>query len=115
MCEYIPCWGETNSSLPTACVGVCVAFPQDLRRSTMKHCVIMFSLAALPVHVLVFVCVCASSPSSDPGLSGDAGPRARRICQPALPRRRHPKSQTPLAEERHGPATQILQTALPHR
>lgn len=44
MCEYIPCWGETNSSLPTACVGVCAIFPRELR-STMKQCVIMFSLA----------------------------------------------------------------------
>lgn len=44
MCEYIPCWGETNSSLPTACVGVCAISPRELR-STMKQCVIMFSLA----------------------------------------------------------------------
>lgn len=44
MCEYIPCWGETNSSLPTACVGVCAIFPRELR-STMKQCVIMFSVA----------------------------------------------------------------------
>lgn len=106
--------GETNSSLPTACVGVCAIFPQEIR-STMKQCVIMFSLAALPVCVFGFVCVCASSPSSDPGLSRNAGSGARCICQPPLPRRRHPKSQAPLAEERHGPAAQIVQTALSHR
>lgn len=56
-----------------------------------------------------------SSPSSDPGLSRDTGSGARRICQPPLPRRRHPKSQTPLAEEWHGSAAEILQTALSHR
>ena len=117
MCEHIPCWGETNSSLPTACVGVCAIFPQELR-STMKQCVIMFSLAphrSPCLSLLVFVCVRAISPSSDPGLSRDAGPGARGVCQPPLPRRRHPESQTPLAEERHGPAAQILQTALSHR
>lgn len=54
MCEYIPCWGETNSSLPTACVGVCAIFPQELR-STMKQCVIRFSLAPL-----LSPCLCLS-------------------------------------------------------
>lgn len=72
-------------------------------------------LSSLPVCVLGFVCVGASSPSSDPGLSRDAGPGAWCICQPPLPRRRHPKSQTPLVEEWHGPAAQILQTAVSHR
>lgn len=99
ICEYIPCWGETNSSLPT--VGVCVIPPQE-QQSSMKQCIIMFSLVLSLFSVSLLHCVL--SPSSDFGLPRDPSPGARRVCQPPLPRRRDPKSQTPLAEEWHGSA-----------
>lgn len=94
------------------CMCVCILTPWELR-TTMKQCVILFPLSSL--SVLGFVCVCVSSPSSDPGLSRNTGPRAWRVSQPPLPCWWHPKSKTPLAEERHGPAAKILQAALSYR
>lgn len=81
------------------CLLCCMLSVEEL--STMKLCVITFS----PPH----------SPPSDPGLPRDAGPGAWRVCQPPLPRRRHPEPQLGVAEERSGAAATILQTALPHR
>lgn len=103
--------------LSAHCVCGCLCYiPPGVTVHHETVCNYVFTrLSSLLVCVFGFVCVCASSPSSDPGLSRDAGPGAWHICQPSLPRRRHPKSQTTLAEERHGPAAQILQTALSHR
>lgn len=95
MCEYIPCWGETNSPLPTACVGVCAIFPQELR-STMKQCVIMFSLApllSLFVSLVLFVFVRPVPPvilvypetqAQEPGVSASLHCHADGIPNPKL-------------------------------
>ena len=117
MCEYITCRGGGGGSLSVHCTcGVLCYIPPQESHSTMKQCVIIFSLAPVPCPCLCLCwSVCASSPSSDPGLSRDAGPGTRCLRQPPLPRRRHPESQAPLAEERHGPAAKIQQTAFSHR
>lgn len=78
----------------------------------MKHCVIMFCFFSLGFLSFLLCFLYVPSPSGDPGLSGDAGPGARSIGQPALPRRRHPQSQTRVAEERNGPPAALVQTAL---
>lgn len=108
-----------NKFLSAHCVCGCLCYiPPGVTLYHETVCNYVFtrpSPLSLFVSFWFFVCVRAISPSSDPGLSGDAGPGARGVCQPPLPRRRHPESQTPLVEERHGPAAQILQTALSHR
>lgn len=96
MCEYIQCWGETNPSLPTACVGVCAIFPQELQ-STMKQCVIMFSLS--PLRLSLFVssfCLCFVRPvppvilvypetqAQEPGVSASLHCHADGIPNPKL-------------------------------
>lgn len=95
MCEYIPCWGETNSSLPIACVGACVIFLQELL-SAMKQCVIMFSLAPLlssRLCLVLFVFSCPVPPvilvypetqAQEPGVSASLHCHADGIPNPKL-------------------------------
>lgn len=94
MCEYISCWGETNSSLSTACVGVCAMLPQEFR-STMKQCVIMFSFSRLSLLVswVLFVFVRPVPPvilvypetqAQEPGVSASLHCHADGIPNPKL-------------------------------
>lgn len=99
------------SPVHVPCVGFCV---QVLQGITVKHeTVYNYNFTSFLFSLSVSVCV--SSSSSDPGLSGDAGSRTRCVCQSSLPCRRHPKSETPVAEEWHGLTAEIQQTALSHR
>lgn len=91
ICEYIPCWGETNSSLPT--VGDCVIPPQE-QQSTMKQCIIMFSLVLLfSLCVCLCLIVCSVPPvilvypetqAQEPGVSASLHCHADGIPNPKL-------------------------------
>lgn len=94
ICEYIPCCGETNSSLPTARVGVCVIFPPDLWstnetlcnyistcRFTISICVCGFVyMHPVPPVILVY----PETQAQEPGVSASLHCHADGIPNPKL-------------------------------
>lgn len=94
ICEYIPCCGETNSSLPTVRVGVCVIFPQELRSTNETVCNYVFT-CRFTISICIFgfvymrpvppvILVYPETQAQEPGVSASLHCHADGIPNPKL-------------------------------